>query len=215
MRRLAQPSVVTAAAIAAAASAVASLPSILLWDKRPFPVWFPEMAIFFCGFVLWAFVFAWHTEFLCCFFFFFCFLFFFCGFVLWAFVFAWHTEYTRRPIFIFRIKPLLFVGATIAGLIGALAIHWLLDAALRLRYPQQYPIDIPHWAAQTLFSLSFLQLFLLFAPFAWAMRLFRNEKVATWVTVGFSVLVLALKTNASPTPLPASLILALVVLRMA
>jgi hypothetical protein len=185
MRRLAQPSVVTAAAIAAAASAVASLPGILLWDKRPFPVWFPEMAIFFCGFVL------------------------------WAFVFAWHTEYTRRPIFIFRIKPLLFAGATIAGLIGALAIHWLLDPALRMRNPQQYPIDIPHWAAQTLFTLSFLQLFLLFAPFAWAMRLFRNEKVATWVTVGFSVLVLALKTNASPTSLPVSLILALVVLRMA
>src|SRR3569833_806771 len=103
MRRLAQPSVVTAAAIAAAASAVASLPSILLWDKRPFPVWFPEMAIFFCGFVL------------------------------RTFVFAWLTEYTRRPIFIFRIKPLLFKNTTNTNQNNTLAIHWLRDPALRLR----------------------------------------------------------------------------------
>jgi len=184
VRRLSQPPVVAAAAIAAALSAAFSLPGILLWDKRPFPAWLPEMAIFFCGFVL------------------------------WAFVFAWHTEYTRRPVFTVRIRPMLFAGATIAGIIGALSLHWLLDPALRLRNPQQYPADLRHWAAQTLFTLSFLQLFLLFAPFAWAMRLFRNETVATWVTVAFSVLVLAMKTNASPTPLPASLILALAVQRI-
>src|SRR3569833_1368133 len=136
MRRLAQPSVVTAAAIAAAASAVESLPSIMLWDKRPFPVWFPEMAIFFCGFVL------------------------------WAFVFAWHTEYTRRPVFNFRIKPLLFLAATVFGIIAALGTHWLIDPALRARIPQDYPADFQQWMARLLFVLSLQQLLLLFAPFA-------------------------------------------------
>lgn len=174
----------TSAAIAAALSALLSLPRMWLWEKRPFSISYAEATFFFCGFVL------------------------------WAFVFAWHTEYTRRPVFTFRIKPRLFAGATLAGILAALAIHWLLDPTLRVRNPQDYPVDIQHWAAQTLFALSFVQLLLLFAPFAWAMRLFRNQTVATWVTVSFSVLVLGLKANSSPTPLPALLILALAVLRI-
>ena len=185
MRQLAQPSVVKAAAIASALTAALSLPRLLLWEKRPYLTWYIE-AILFC-----------------------------CGFVLWAFVFAWHTEYTRRPVFTTRINPVVFASATVVGILGALSIHWLLDPALRTYNPQDYPVDFPHWVAQTLFALSFTQLFLLFAPFAWAMRLFRNQTVATWVTVGFSVLVLAIKTNASPAPLPGSLIVALAVLRIA
>jgi hypothetical protein len=184
MRRLAEPQVMTSAAVAAALSAVLSLPRILLWEKRPFSAWYPEAMIFSCGFVL------------------------------WAFVFAWHTEYTRRPLFPIRIKPLVFGGATVVGIIAALGVHWLLDPALRARNPEEYPADLQHWVAQTLFALSFVQLFLLFAPFAWAMRLFRNEAVATWITVAFIVLVLGLKSNSSPTPLPASLILELVLLRI-
>ena len=184
VRRLVQPPVVAAATLASALSATLSLPRMLLWNQRPYLVWYIEATMFFCGFVL------------------------------WAFVFAWHTEYTHRPVFTTRIPPLLFGGATLAGVLGALGIHWLLDPALRIHNPQDYPADFPHWVAQMLFALSFTQLFLLFAPFAWAMRLFRNETVATWVTVAFSVLVLALKTNASPTPLPASLIVALAVLRI-
>ena len=46
------------------------------------------------------------------------------------------------------------------------------------------------------------------------MRLFRNEAAATWITVAFIVLVLGLKSNSLPTPLPASLILELVLLRI-
>src|SRR6185312_2181354 len=138
-----------------------------------------------------------------------------CGFVLWAFVFAWHTEYTHRPLFNFRIKPALFGGATLVGVIAALGHFWLLDASLRPFNPEDYPPDMRHWVAHVLFTLSFNQLFLLFAPFAWAMRLFRNEKVATWVIVALGVLVLALKTNASPLPQSASLILALAVLQIA
>jgi hypothetical protein len=185
MRRLTQPPVVAAAAAAATLSAALSLPRMLLWDQRPFPVWYPEAMILFCGFVL------------------------------WAFVFAWHTEYTRRPLFTFKINSPLLALATLLGVVTALGLHWLLDPALRVRNPQDYPVDFTHWMAHTLFALSFTQLFLLFAPFAWAVRLFRNERVAIWLTVALNVLVLALKSNASPTPLPALLLVELLTLRIA
>ncbi len=185
MRRLAQPPVVAAAAAAAALSAALSLPGMLLWDNRPFSVWYPEATIFFCGFVL------------------------------WAFVFAWHTEYTHRPLFTLKIKPSIFAATTLVGIGAALGLHWLLDPRLRTLTPQDYPADFTHWLAHTLFSLSFTQLFLLFAPFAWAIRLFRNERVALWITVAFNVLVLALKSNSSPTPMPALLLVELLALRIA
>lgn len=185
MRRLTQPSVVKAAALAALASTVLSLPRMLLWEKRPYLTWYIE-SILFC-----------------------------CGFVMWAFVFAWHTEYTHRPLFTLRIKPMLFASATVVGIIAGLGHHWLLDPSLRPANPEDYPVDFRHWVAQVLFTLSFNQLFLLFAPFAWAMRLFRNERVATWVIVAFGVLVLALKTDASPLPQSALLILALATLQIA
>jgi hypothetical protein len=185
MRRLAQPQVVTSAALAAALSAVLSLPRMLLWDKRPFSVWYPEAIILFCGFVL------------------------------WAFVFAWHTEYTHRPLFTLRIKAGVFAAATLIGIIAGLLLHWLLDPALKVWSPQDYPADLKHWAATTLFALAFTQLFLIFAPFAWIIRLFRNVKVATWCTVALGVLVLALKSNSSPTHFPASMLFELLVLRIA
>src|ERR1043166_6413456 len=170
MRRLAQPQVMASAAIAAALSAILSLPRMLLWEDRPFSAWYPEAIILSCGFVL------------------------------WAFVFAWHTEYTHRPLFTLKINPTVFAAATVSGLIAGVALHWLLDPSLRTRNPQDYPVDFRHWVATTLFALAFTQLFLFYAPFAWVMRLFRNEKVATWLTVALGVLVLALKSNSSPTP---------------
>jgi len=184
MRRLAQPQVVSSAATAAALSAALALPRMLLWDKRTFSLWYIEAMIFLCGFVL------------------------------WAFVFAWHTEYTHRPVFTLRIKASLFAVATVVGMIAGVALHWLLDPSLRVRNPQDYPVDFQHWIAATLFSLAFTQLFLLYAPFAWVIRLFRNEQVATWCTVALGVLVLALKINSSPTTLPESLFLELFALRI-
>jgi hypothetical protein len=185
MRRLAQPQVVTKAAIAAALSAVLSLPRMMLWTTRPFSIWYHEANILFCGFVL------------------------------WAFVFAWHTEYSPRPVFTLKIKLPVFAAATLAGIVTGLVLHWLVDPPLKIRNPQDYPVDFQHWVATTLFALAFTQLFLLYAPFAWVIRLFHNEKVAMWFTVALGVLVLALKSNSSPTPLPTSLLLELLVLRIA
>src|SRR5260370_306795 len=97
MRRLAQPTVVTSAATAAAASAILSVPRMLLWEKRPFPLWYVEAILFFAGFVL------------------------------WAFVFAWHTEYTRRPVFTLKIKLPVFAGATLAGLLASVGEYGQFD----------------------------------------------------------------------------------------
>jgi hypothetical protein len=185
MRRLAQPQVVTAAAIAAALSAILSLPRMLLWENQSFSLWHLEATI------------------LCC------------GFVLWAFVFAWHTEYTHRPVFTLKIKPSLFAAATIAGIVTGVILHFWSDPLIRPAAPKDFPPDLKHWAAGTVFSLAFMQLFLLYAPFDWAIRLFRSEKVALWVTVAFGILVLLLRNNSLPTELSSGLLIALMISKIA
>ena len=146
-------------------SAAFSLPRMLLWEQRKFPLWYVEATVFFGGFVL------------------------------WAFVFAWHTEYTRRSVFTLKIKPTLFAEATLAGVLAALALHYLFDSWLRVKTPEDYPADMKQWAASILFSFTFTQLFLFYAPFAWLIRLSRNEQFATWLTIGLNILVLVLKAD--------------------
>lgn len=184
MRRLAQPQVVSTAALAAALSAALSLPRMLLWAKRPFPVWYVEATIFLGGFVL------------------------------WAFVFAWHTEYTRRPVLTLKINSSVFAAATLAGLFAAVGLHFFLDPSFRRITPDDYPADFQHWLAFCLFALAFTQLFLVYAPFAWLIRLFRNEQIAVWLTVSFNVLLLILKTHSSPAPPPLSAFIELLALRI-
>ena len=53
-----------------------------------------------------------------------------------------------------------------------------------------------------LFSLALTQLFLLFAPFAWLMRLVKNRQVAACLTVLVGVCILAMKIRSLPTPVP-------------
>lgn len=185
MRRLVQPNVVAAAAIAAALSTALCAPRILLWNKRLFPVWYLEATLFFGGFVL------------------------------WAFVFAWHTEYSRRPFFTAKISSPLFASATLAGVLAAFGLRFFLDSGFRLITPEDYPPDVEHWIASVLFALAFTQLLLFYAPFAWLMRLFHNIQAATWLTVAFNALVLLLKTHASPTPPPIFIVLESLALRIA
>jgi hypothetical protein len=184
MRRLAEPKVVTCALIAAALSALLCLPNILLWEKRPFSIPYIETTAFLGGFVL------------------------------WAFVFAWHTEYTRRPVFTLKIKPAVFAFATLAGILGAVILHFFFDPALRAINPKEYPADFEHWIASTLFTLAFTQLVLLFAPYAWLVRLFRNESVAMALTVAFGVAVWWLKVQSSPHRLPSALFTELLAVRV-
>lgn len=65
-----------------------------------------------------------------------------------------------------------------------------------------------------LFSLAFNQLFLVFAPFAWAMRLFQNVAMAAILTILFGVFVLLIKNHASPSPMPVAMLLGLLVVRL-
>ncbi len=172
MRHLLQPRVLNQAVIAALASALACYPRISLWLHHPEPVWYLEGMIFLCGIVL------------------------------WGFVFAWHTPYTGRPFFVFKIEPRLLVIVTLAGIVAAAANHQWLDPLLRSKFPEEYPANPKEWLAQLLFSLFLGQLFLLFAPFAWLMRLVQNRRVAAGLTVFFQLGVYGLKIHSLATPFP-------------
>jgi hypothetical protein len=167
------------AVIAALASALACYPRISLWTGRSAPIWYLEGAIFLCGIVL------------------------------WGFVFAWHTQYTHRPVFVLKSKPGPFIAATLVGIVAAAVFHLWFDPSLRSKMPEEYPTDLRQWFAFGLFSLAFNQLFLLFAPFAWLMRLLRNRWVATSLTVLFGACILAMRIRSLSTPFPSLLLVAL------
>ena len=185
MRHLFQPRVLNLAGIAASISALACYPRLSLWLNRPFPVWYLEATVFLCGVVL------------------------------WGFVFAWHTQYTHRPVFILKLEPGPFIAATLIGIVAATVFHLWLDASLRPVTPEEFPADLKHWFALVLFSLAFNQLFLLFAPFAWLMRLFKNRWVATILTVLFGACVLAMKIRSLATPVSPLLLAAFLAGRIA
>jgi hypothetical protein len=175
VRHLVQPRTLRLAGLAALATTLASYPRLSLWGNRSAPVWYLEAVIFFCCIVL------------------------------WGFVFAWHTAYTNRPVFTLKLEPRLFIIVTVAGIAVATGLHLFLDPSLRLKMPEDYPTDAEHWIALVLFSLAFNQLFLIFAPFAWLIRLFQNRWVATGLTVLFGALVLAIRIRHTPTPIPPAL----------
>jgi magnesium-transporting ATPase (P-type) len=172
VRHLLQPKVLNLASIAALTSALACYPRISLWTGRSAPIWYLEGAIFLCGIVL------------------------------WSFVFAWHEPYTHRPVFVLKPEPKLFLAATLIGIVAAVVFHLWLDPSLRSKLPDEYPASLQQWFAQVLFALAFNQLFLLFAPFAWLMRLFKNRQAAISLTVLFGVCILAMKIRSLPTPVP-------------
>jgi hypothetical protein len=179
VRSFTQPRVLKLAGIAALISALACYPRLSLWLNRPAPIWYLEAMIFLCAIVL------------------------------WGFVFAWHTHYTHRPVFVFKLESGPFIAVTLVGITAAMVFHLFLDPSLRPQIPEEYPADLEQWFAWVLFSLFFNQLFLLFAPFAWLMRLFKNRWVAASLTVLFGACVLAMKIRSLPTPVPTLLFAAL------
>jgi hypothetical protein len=85
---------------------------------------------------------------------------------------------------------------------------------LRARTPGEYPLNVEQWFAMTLFSLAFTQLFLVFAPFAWVLRLVRRQGLAAVLTVLFGVYVLVARNYHSSHPMSAELWLRLVLVRL-
>jgi hypothetical protein len=184
VRNLAQPRVLKLAGIASLVTTLACYLRLALWLNRSDPVWLLTAAIFLCSIVL------------------------------WSFVFAWHTLYTQRPVFTLKLEGTPFITATLAGIAVATAFHLFLDPALRLKMPEDYPADLRQWLAMALFSMAFNQLFFIFAPFAWLMRLFQNRRVATVLTILFGAFVLTIKYRAATTPIPSLLFATLLAVRI-
>lgn len=172
MRSLAQPEVLKSASLAALLTALGCYPRFRLASPQTYPVWYLE-SVLFLG-----------------------------GIVLWGFVFAWHTQYSGSPVFGRRISPVLFCVVTVLGVAVAGVLYLWLDPLLRARAPKEYPADLQDWLARLLFGLAFQQLFLIFAPFAWLMRLTRRQELAIPMTVLFGVFVLLVQNSASPPPSP-------------
>jgi hypothetical protein len=184
MRNLAQPRVLKLAGIASLVTALACYPRLSFWLNRPSSIWYLEAVMFLCSIIL------------------------------WSFVFAWHTQFAHRPVFTLKIEPRLFAIVTVAGIVVATGYHLFLDPSLRLKTPEEYPADAKQWLAIVLFSLAFNQLYFVFAPFAWLIRLFQNRRMAICLTVLFGAIVLAIKYQASTTPIPSLLFATLLAVRI-
>jgi hypothetical protein len=185
MRHLLQPRVLQAAGIAAVISTLACYPRLSLWLQRPAPIWYLEITIFVSCVML------------------------------WGFVFAWHEPYTGRPVFVFKMDLLPLMVATLAGLAAAAAHHAWVDPVMRSKFPEEYPADLEHWLATVPFVLAFNQLFVLFAPFDWLMRLAKNRWLATSATGLLAAALLLLKAHTLAVPLAPSLLGLLLVARVA
>jgi hypothetical protein len=185
MRRLAQPAVLRSATVAASLGALACYPRLVLAPELAYPIWYLE-ALLFLG-----------------------------GIVLWAFVFAWHAAYSQRPVFSLDMGAAPVMASTASGLAAAAIMHLGFDPLFRSQLPNDYPDSLTHWMAMTLFSLAFTQLFLVFAPFAWLIRLVRASKLAALLTVLFGVFVMAVRAHSAPAPAPMWLLIDLLLVRLA
>ncbi len=173
MRSLGRPEVLRSAIIAGLGSALVCWPRIATAPRPRYPAWYLE-AVVLLGSIL-----------------------------LWGFVFAWHTQYTQRPVFTLKVAIGPLALATITGLAAALFWHFALDPWLRVKVPEDYPTTIEQWLAMTLFSLGLKQLFAVFAPFAWLIRLFGKKEPAFILTVMFGLAVVVIREYRSPAPLVA------------
>ena len=183
MRHLLQPQVLKTAGTTAAISTLACYPRLALWLARPAPVWYLEVTIFIC-----------------------------CT-ILWGFVFAWHTPYTGRRVFVLKLEMAPFVTATLTGIGAAVVFHLWLDPPLRAKFPEEYPPNLWHWLATVPFSFALIQLFFVFAPCDWLMRLTKNRRVAMGLTALFAAGVQAMKIHSLSAPVPLLLVTVLLILR--
>jgi hypothetical protein len=185
MRHLLQPQVLKLSVIAGLVSALAAYPRLGTWSNRSAPVWYLEATIFFCTVIL------------------------------WGFVFAWHTRYTGRPVFVFKVATKPFIVVTLLGILMGMVYHQWFDPSLRTVLPKEYPADVKSWFAFSLFTLAVNQLFLIFAAFAWFIRLTKNLKLTVSLTALLGAFVLALKIGTLPTSPSLSLLVALLLVRIA
>lgn len=165
MRALARPDVVKKACIATALSCLASLPRLHLWENRQWPVWYLAAVLLTTGFVL------------------------------WAFVFAWHSKITGREPFSPSRSPLHWLAATALAIANAFIACLIFDPRLRATAPAEFPKDFCSWTADALVSMSFGRLFLIFAPVAFFGRLLPNHVAVVVLTACFNGFIAVLRTT--------------------
>jgi hypothetical protein len=184
VRALGQPQVLKSAAVASVLTAAACYPRLALGEGVTHPIWYME-ALLVLG-----------------------------STVLWGFVFAWHTKYTGRPVFNLEPGWSAFGLATFSALVLAAIWYVAIDPSFRRNSPEDYPLTVDQWAAKALFTLAFANLFLVFAPYAWLIRLFRKHAPALLMTVLFGLVVLGMRNRSAPIPLSPLLFVALLALRV-
>jgi hypothetical protein len=104
-------------------------------------------------------------------------------------------------VFTLKVATWPLALTTGAGLATALFWHFAIDPWLRVKAPADYPTAMEQWLAMTLFSLGLKQLFVVFAPFAWLIRLFGRKESAFILTVVFGIIVVVIREYRSPSPM--------------
>ena len=181
---LSQPVVMKRAAVAALFTVAACYPRLALWQDRPRAVGFLAVLLGLMSFVMWAFVLAWIPE---------------------------HARTTLVPR---RLDGRLWALATAAGLAGSGLLWGAFDPSLRHLLPQDYPTTRMAWVAATLFHVTFVQLFLNFAPLAFFVRLFGDRLVAAALTVLFGLFLLLVQVNAAEVELSGWLVAGMIAVRI-
>ena len=163
MHSLVQTEVMRASAIAALLTTACCIPRLLVWGNPHYAHWFLVAVL------------AWAS------------------FILWSFVLGWHKRFLSSPPITIRFPFSIWAIATAAGLLTAATLHWLVDPTLRRVAPHEFPSNLMQWARMVLFDISFVPLFVTFAPFDFFLRLARRPERALCLTLGFGLFLLSLK----------------------
>jgi hypothetical protein len=183
VRLLAQTPVMVQAALAAMATGAASAPRLAAWPDPPHALWFLLALLSLVSFVM------------------------------WAFVFGWFPVHAKLALFRVRGVGRVWGIATFGGLAGAVFVGFALDPTLRVHLPGDYPASLAAWAGATLFHLSFVQLFLCFAPFAFFVRLLRHKWAAGAAVVLFGVVLLMSQVASANAALPTGFVVEMILVR--
>jgi hypothetical protein len=184
MRYIAQPKVVTSALLAAVATALACYPRLVVWETRRLPVWYLELVLLLGTFFL------------------------------WSFVLGWQRPYGGRDPLQPSKSPALWALAT-GGALAVAALHyWLFDPVMRGAAPDEFPSSPSAWLAMTLSSVTFTQLFVVFAPLAFFLRMISRRKLALALTLAFNLFVMLLKASLTTKPLTPALLSGLILIRL-
>ena len=174
----------SSAALAAFATALACYPRFEMWQTRRLPIWYLELVLL--------------TG----------------TFFLWSFVFGWQGLYGGRD----PMRPSKSVPLWALATAGALAVaglhYFVLDPALRPFVPDEYPVSRGAWLAMAISTLTLTQLFVVFAPLAFFLRMSSRRWLAIALTLAFNLFVMLQRSALAPTPVPSPLLAGLIGIRL-